>query len=141
MFEFSILVFIAAIAVWSAVHDLKYKVLPNHLNLLIAISSLVYVCIAVPVIKTESVWMWLAIVVIHGALVVLPPYGLGGGDLKMIAALGITTSIAFVVVEWLLLSYGLAAIAGIYLRIRGNQQTLAFGPWLVTAWLVIFMGQ
>ena len=106
-------------------------------------SPAVYMIVHFVLINARNVIfsLWIAIVAFHMVLVILPPYGLGGGDLKLIAALGLSASYLALLVPWLVLSYFLVAIAGIWKKISQDNSTLPFGPWLVTAWIVIFVGQ
>ena len=141
MFEGLLLVSIGVLAGTAAFIDWRTRILPNSFNFAIATLSVIWACYSQLSIEFETLWTWLLIVFIHLVLVVLPPYGLGGGDLKLIAALGITASVQSFAVNWLLLSYCFACFSALIVKIRGKDRTLAFGPWLVIAWIVAFMGQ
>ena len=136
-----LIVVIGIIACVAAVIDGHTKILPNRLNLAIAILSIIWACYSQTVIPAEAFWVWFFVVVVHMVLVVVPPYGLGGGDLKLIAALGITASVESRVLTWLILSYAMASFAALVLRSGRKAKTLAFGPWLVIAWIAAFVGQ
>jgi len=85
--------------------------------------------------------LWLGIVLLHTLLVALPPHGLGGGDLRLVAGLAIPTAIWGSVQLFLWTAYVTAAVAGLWKRRRPGATHLAFGPYLVAGWSVAVMGE
>ena len=136
-----LLISVTGLAVAAALEDFRSRILPDKLNSFIAVLSIILLGITWGSWDGSNITLWFAIVAFHMVLVIVPPYGLGGGDLKLIAALGLSASYLALLVPWLVLSYFLAAIAGIWKKISQDNSTLPFGPWLVTAWIVIFVGQ
>ena len=104
---------------------------------------LVWFALSGDVARLETTLGWsAAIAIAHLLLVILPPYGLGAGDFKLVTALipVIAWWGGIQIWLWLWFSYSGAAIYGLIRRNRGFIGPLAFGPWLVTAWIVIVMG-
>lgn len=129
------LIGILGLAIRAAWIDAKTGLLPNRLNLQIFITAVIW---ALAFSENFNFLEYISVTMVHLFLVVWPRAGLGAGDLKLIVGLAlISASFSFSWV-WLLLAYVLAAIQGIF---RPNSKTIRFGPWLVTAWVVVGMGE
>ena len=136
-----LLLLITGVAIISAWVDHRSRILPDRLTAMIAVLSAVVLFLAREGLTGTDIAIWLVVVAVHVVLVIAPPYGLGGGDLKLIAAMGLSATSLSLLLPWLVLSYTLAAFEGLRRRFSKDSSTLAFGPWLVTAWIVIFMGE
>jgi Flp pilus assembly protein protease CpaA len=126
---------IAAIAIRAAVIDYRLGILPNRLTGLIFGLAFIWVLLDP---GEFNLFEYLLVIALHFGAVFLPSGGLGAGDAKYIAGLGLVTSSWGVSWGWLLLSYTSAAIWGLICQKTSN---IRFGPWLSAAWLVVGMGQ
>ena len=94
-----------------------------------------------------SIWQRLAAgagaVVVLAALAILGRGALGGGDVKMMAALGLwfgvngiitTASVGFII-------GGIAAIVMLLFKVHGRKDFFAFGPFLIIGAVVAWLGQ
>lgn len=94
-----------------------------------------------------SIWQRLAAgagaFVVLAALAVLGRGALGGGDVKMMAALGLwfgvngiitTASVGFII-------GGIAAIVMLLFKVHGRKDFFAFGPFLIIGAVVAWLGQ
>jgi Flp pilus assembly protein protease CpaA len=132
---FLILGLISAIAIRAAVIDHRHGILPNRLTGLIFGFALIWVLLDP---GEFNLLEYLLVVALHFGAVFLPKGGLGAGDAKYIAGLGLITATWGVSWSWLLLSYSSAAI---WALIGQKTSNIRFGPWLSAAWLVVGMGQ
>ena len=136
-----LLILITLIAIFAAIEDSRSRILPDRLTATIGVLSIALVGTNWDCLSSLDLALWAGVVVVHVVLVIAPPYGLGGGDLKLIAGLGLGATYLTLLIPWLILSYSLAALEGLRRRFFKDSSTLAFGPWLVTAWIVIFVGE
>lgn len=125
--------------------DLEHKILPNSLN---AYLALLFLAVAITS-KPLSEWgLGLAIgfgfpyLVTWGFYLMRGQQGLGGGDIKLFAALGIYLG-PMGILQNIFLSCFLGSIVGVLLiisGIMGRQNTLPFGPYiiLVAAFQIFF---
>ena len=94
-----------------------------------------------------SIWQRLAAgagaFVVLAALAILGRGALGGGDVKMMAALGLwfgvngiitTASVGFII-------GGIAAIVMLLFKVHGRKDFFAFGPFLIIGAVVAWLGQ
>ena len=94
-----------------------------------------------------SIWQRLAAgagaFVVLAALAILGRGALGGGDVKMMAALGLwfgvngiitTASVGFII-------GGIAAIVMLFFKVHGRKDFFAFGPFLIIGAVVAWLGQ
>ena len=94
-----------------------------------------------------SIWQRLAAgvgaFVVLAALAILGRGALGGGDVKMMAVLGLwfgvngiitATSVGFII-------GGIAAIVMLLLKVHGRKDFFAFGPFLIIGAVVAWLGQ
>ena len=94
-----------------------------------------------------SIWQRLAagagVFVVLAALAILGRGALGGGDVKMMAALGLwfgvngiitTASVGFII-------GGIAAIVMLLFKVHGRKDFFAFGPFLIIGAVVAWLGQ
>ena len=94
-----------------------------------------------------SIWQRLAAgagaFVVLAALAILGRSALGGGDVKMMAALGLwfgvngiitTASVGFII-------GGIAAIVMLLFKVHGRKDFFAFGPFLIIGAVVAWLGQ
>lgn len=145
MYSLGLIAGMAGFAIKAAIVDHRSGRLPNRLT------GAVW-CLAVglvagwihldpgPIVAAAAVWLLVA--ALHFALVVLPPYGMGAGDLKLVAGLLMPLAWWGSWWIWLLLAYGSAALAALRGRSLHRLATsVRMGPWLVTAWLAVVVGQ
>lgn len=112
--------------------DWKTRTLPNRFTFLIASIGVLY-CIAVG--NTPSFLYWVMIL-IHISISLAFPKVLGMGDSKLILGLGLFFVSPENFLAWMSLFYILACFGALTFR----QRRLAFGPYIVMAWIVVIMG-
>lgn len=84
--------------------------------------------------------LWLVIAGAHMLLVVLPPFALGGGDWKLVAAIAPSMIVLDYWQLWLTAGFALAAVFGLGQRLRGRRGRIALGPWMWLPWTALLMG-
>ncbi len=133
--------FFVSFLVLLTVSDLKWRLLPHLFNDLFLLSALVFaVCFRRwplnPFEAAAAVLIWgAALVSLEASLERYLPQGLGGGDIKMIAALAawmgvLKTSLV------VLLAFGLGALVAVRLVFAGQAKRktpIPFGPFLALA--------
>lgn len=146
MFSLLLLGLMGGLATRAAAIDAETGRLPNPLTAAVGVSAaglLLAWAVLTPAAIPAASAAWLAVVLGHSALVLLPPYGLGAGDLKLIA--GLVAPLAWWGNWWLWLgiSYGLGLAAAVVERRRrgGWPRSIRLGPWLTTGWWAVVMGQ
>jgi leader peptidase (prepilin peptidase) / N-methyltransferase len=141
------LVLLCLASLWLAVTDLRFGVIPNWLNLAIAVAGLGRAAlVGGSAAALAAACEGLAV----GAVLWLLRYlffrwrkyhGLGLGDVKLVAASGIWIGIAGVPVQLLIASLSALLAAGL-LRLSGHlmtrQSSLPFGPFLALGLLTAF---
>ncbi|MGB3368349.1 MAG: prepilin peptidase [Acidaminobacteraceae bacterium] len=118
--------------------DLDHHIIPDGLNLLIGLSGLAYGIYNNTSIKSMILGFLVGGVIIFIVAIIGP---MGGGDIKLFAALGIWlgplyTSFAIVI------SFILGGIIGvllIVLKIKGRKDHIAFGPFIGIAGLMMIL--
>ena len=98
----------------------------------------------------EALWMPLAgdlvdMIIVGGAALLFTlvferltgKYGMGGGDIKLIAVMGLYLGITESVGAVLVACIGFAVYAAV--QQKGSSVTLPFGPWLSLGWAVMLL--
>ena len=133
--------------------DLRYKIIPDPLTLPAIVIGFV-VSVIFPQIHGQGSWTGGAVQSLIGILVgggflylagtlaewVLKKEAMGGGDVKLLAAIGAV--LGWQGVLWtIFVSSFVGSVVGIYLRWKKGDETIPYGPFLaVGAFLYIFIG-
>ena len=133
--------------------DMRYKIIPDGITLPAIVIGLV-VSAVFPEIHGQSAWAqgllqsFLGVLVGGGFLYlagtvaewVLKKEAMGGGDVKLLAAVGAV--IGWRGVLWTLFVSSLAgSVGGLYLRLTKGEELIPFGPYLALgAFLYLFIG-
>lgn len=143
MVSLALLATAALCALHAARIDSETFRLPNRLNLAIGFCNamLLVVWASVASFRPEIALQWGLLLVGHLAVAVLPGNLLGLGDVKLIAALAPVMLWWQGVGLWLMLAYVSATVTVLARRTSVWRERIAFGPYLVGAWLFIVMGQ
>ena len=122
----------------AAAVDWRERRLPNHLTLPAAVVSLLWALSG----ADYSSWLgwWVALTGLHALVAVVPPYAMGGGDWKLVAALSPPALLGGWAMWWLTMSYLLASGHGLWLRLRRGEHRIPLGPWLWLPWSALAMG-
>lgn len=126
------IVFAGILAGIAGIIDLRTSILPNRYTFLIASIGVMY-CIDEG--NTPTLLYWTTSL-IHLIISLALPMVLGMGDSKLILGLGLFFKSAENFLVWMGFSYILACLGALALR----QRRLAFGPYIVMAWIVVFVG-
>ena len=123
--------------------DFKYQLIPDEVSILIAICGIVNIFFNI-----SNWWSYLLGAVIGGAifyslnliaLIILKKEGMGLGDVKLMAALGLLFGIKNILVITLV-SFMIGAVIGIIVMIvkrREKEEYIAFGPFIVIATVIL----
>lgn len=127
--------------------DFKYQLIPDEVDIIIAICGIINIVLNMP-----NWWNYLLGAVIGGsifyslnliALLVLKKEGMGLGDVKLMATLGLLFGVKDILVVTLV-SFFIGAIIGIIVMIvkrKEKEEYIAFGPFIVIATvLLMFTG-
>lgn len=123
--------------------DFKYQLIPDEVSILIAICGIVNIFFNI-----SNWWNYLLGAVIGGAifyslnliaLIILKKEGMGLGDVKLMAALGLLFGIKNILVITLV-SFMIGAVIGIIVMIvkrKEKEEYIAFGPFIVIATVIL----
>lgn len=120
--------------------DLKYKIIPDSLNITGAIIGIIFIIVNKTVLNSIAgsligLTLFLAIALLTNAM--------GGGDIKLMAVLGLIFGIKGVLFITLF-SFVIGAIISvilIILKIKGRKDEIPFGPFIsLSALIYIFFG-
>lgn len=152
-FEFSmnfiIYAFILSLLVIIAFIDLDTKIIPDILVVLILIGAIIYEISMILVYNSFGNLLDNIFGLAIGGLLfliifVLSKGGIGGGDIKLMAALGFILGVPKIILN-IFLSFLLGAIASIILLslgIRKKKDYIPFGPFIVLSFIItLFWGE
>ena len=123
--------------------DFRYQLIPDEVSILIAICGIVNIFFNI-----SNWWNYLLGAVIGGAifyslnliaLIILKKEGMGLGDVKLMAALGLLFGIKNILVITLV-SFMIGAVIGIIVMIvkrKEKEEYIAFGPFIVIATVIL----
>lgn len=123
--------------------DFKYQLIPDEVDIVIGICGLINL-----ILNISNWWNYLIGALIGGAifyslnliaLLILKKEGMGLGDVKLMAALGLLFGIKNILVITLV-SFFLGAIIGIIVMIikrKEKEEYIAFGPFIVIATVIL----
>lgn len=121
--------------------DLKHYLIPNSVVLTMFILALVFHLTTHP-FNIYNAWLsFLCAGLFFLSLQILSKGGLGGGDIKLIAVLGLWfgfPNIALIIFLSALFA-SLVGISLILVKLQDKNQPLAYGPFLVMATLIVFL--
>ena len=136
-----------------AVIDMRYKIIPDEVTLPAIVIGLL-VSTVFPQVHGQTTWtggfLWSIVGILVGGGIlylagtvaewILKKEAMGGGDVKLLAAVGAV--LGWESVLWTVFVSSLAgSVVGIYLRLRKNEETIPFGPFLALgAFLYMFVG-
>jgi prepilin signal peptidase PulO-like enzyme (type II secretory pathway) len=130
-----------------AVYDLRWLLLPDKVMVPLIAVALVYAAVTAGLAHSPRVLLGalVAAAVAGGAFYTLvwatKGRAMGGGDIKLVFAMGLMLGVKALVVA-LLLAFNVAAIVGlvmIAMKLRGRRDQIPFGPFLVGATVVGFL--
>jgi leader peptidase (prepilin peptidase)/N-methyltransferase len=130
-----------------AVYDLRWLLLPDKVMVPLIAVALVYAAVTAGLAHSPRVLLGalVAAVAAGGAFYTLvwatKGRAMGGGDIKLVFAMGLMLGVKALVVA-LLLAFNVAAIVGlvmIAMKLRGRRDQIPFGPFLVGATVVGFL--
>jgi prepilin signal peptidase PulO-like enzyme (type II secretory pathway) len=130
-----------------AVYDLRWLLLPDKVMVPLIAVALVYAAVTAGLAHSPRVLLGalVAAVAAGGAFYTLvwatKGRAMGGGDIKLVFAMGLMLGVKALVVA-LLLEFNVAAIVGlvmIAMKLRGRRDQIPFGPFLVGATVVGFL--
>ena len=119
--------------------DFKYQLIPDEVDIVIGVCGLINL-----ILNISNWWSYLIGALIGGAifyslnliaLIILKKEGMGFGDVKLMAALGLLFGIKNILVITLV-SFFIGAIIGIIVMIikrKEKEEYIAFGPFIVIA--------
>lgn len=123
--------------------DLERYIIPNELVLIFLIGGVIYHFLN-PELSILNRLLGLAVGVAVPALIALISRGgMGGGDVKLMGAMGLWLGFAGVLVAFFLAAL-IGSIVGISLIISGRKKRkdpIPFGPFLVVGFLLVFLFQ
>ncbi len=123
--------------------DFKYQLIPDEVSILIAICGIINIFFNI-----SSWWNYILGAIIGGAifyslnliaLIILKKDGMGLGDVKLMAALGLLFGIKNILVITLV-SFMIGAVIGIIVMIikrKEKEEYIAFGPFIVIATIIL----
>ena len=123
--------------------DFKYQLIPDEVDIVIGVCGLINL-----ILNISNWWSYLIGALIGGAifyslnliaLLILKKEGMGFGDVKLMAALGLLFGIKNILVITLV-SFFIGAIIGIIVMIikrKEKEEYIAFGPFIVIAAVIL----
>lgn len=123
--------------------DFKYQLIPDEVDIVIGVCGLINL-----ILNISNWWSYLIGALIGGAifyslnliaLIILKKEGMGFGDVKLMAALGLLFGIKNILVITLV-SFFIGAIIGIIVMIikrKEKEEYIAFGPFIVIAAVIL----
>lgn len=139
-FEILFILAIVSIIIIMIFIDLDHHIIPDGLNLLIALTGIAYGIYNSSSIKAMVLGFLVGGVIIFVVALIGP---MGGGDIKLFAALGIWLGplyTGFAIVISFILG-GVIGILLIALKLRGRKDHIAFGPFIgISALMMILFG-
>lgn len=134
---FSILIVISII-------DFEFQIIPDSLNISIFILAIVYKILQYTLygISPQILNSTLALIISSGLfllIAILSKGGMGGGDIKLIGALGFILGIKLSLLN-IFLSFILGAIISIFLllfKIKEKKDPIPFGPFICIAFMIV----
>ncbi len=126
--------------------DYYHKIIPDGLTLMIFIVTIVYKAVnlfafGVPLHIWENVFGLLAGGVLFFLIAIVSNGGMGGGDIKLIAALGFILGLKKTLLN-ILLSFIIGAVFSIFLlfmRKKGKKDEIPFGPFINISFLITIL--
>lgn len=125
---------LAVLAIWIMISDFKDKIIPDMANFILLISGIL---LSLPDIITPVKGIGVGL----GLMLLVSLLGpIGGGDVKLMAALGAWFGLQ--IIDVFLLSYiiGLGFAIAYYVKYRNFKHEVPFGPSIMLAALIIYMG-
>ena len=143
-----LLLILAALLLWAAVTDIRWRIIPNPLNIAVALLAPLFWWSSGIEIWPDVAMRIAAALVVFGLFAALFYMGgMGGGDVKLAGIVGMYLGY----IGWGALAVGAFAaflLGGLYgialliLRRAGAKSRIPFGPWmLLGAWVGIFAGE
>ncbi len=133
---FSVLIVISLI-------DLYFQIIPNPLNILIFITTIIYKILRFKLYDIspnimDSLWGLFISSSIFLIIAIVSKGGMGGGDLKLIGVLGFILGVKMILLN-IFLSFMFGAIISIFLllfKIKGRKDPIPFGPFICLAFMI-----
>ncbi len=146
--EFAFYGFMTSILIVICVIDFYQQIIPDELVLLILGTTVLYKASAyllngTPLMIKDSIFGFLAGGLLFLAIAVISNGAMGGGDIKLIAVLGLILGLKSTLLN-ILLSFIIGAVVSVYLLLsgrKGRKDAIPFGPFISMAFIVtLFYG-
>jgi len=140
--------FIASILIVICVIDYYSQIIPDGLVLMMLIAAIMYKTAAymvygVPLLLKDGLLGLLSGGLLLLAIAVISKGAMGGGDIKLIAVLGLILGLKLTILN-ILLSFVIGAVVSLYLLLsgqKGRKDVIPFGPFISIAFLItLFYG-
>lgn len=124
------------------VTDVKYRIIPDEMNIFMSIVALLYLFVRTPQFLGVNILSAILFALFFFFLALITGgRGMGMGDVKYVAAAGLVLGFIHGIIA-LYLSFLTGAIVSLILIMKGTKRmksTIAFGPFLATSTLVAFL--
>lgn len=138
--------FILSILIIISFIDYSYQIIPDGLVLLILVSTIIYKAFIYIVYKTplsflDSISGFIGAGLLFFIIALVSNGGMGGGDIKLSAALGFTLGLKKTLLN-ILLSFIIGAVFSIVLLLsgkKGRKDAIPFGPFINISFLITIL--
>ncbi len=147
--DFILLAMVFSTLIVISLIDIRYQIIPDILNITILITGLVYKILEPKInnLFLDLVQSLLGLILsslIFLLIIFISKGGMGGGDLKLMAALGFILGIRKAILT-IFLSFvigGIISLILLFLRIKDIKDPIPFGPFISTAFMItVFWGE
>ena len=132
---------LGSILITVSVIDLKHKIIPDSLNIIIAAIGIIFALYDSMIISDRALGALIGFVLFFA--IALATDAMGGGDIKLIAGLGAIFGVEGVlfIVFFSFIIGAVISVALLITKIKGRKDELPFGPFISAATLLyIFYG-
>ena len=146
--EFAFYCFMASILIIISLIDFYEQIIPDGLILLIFVSTVLYKAAAYflygnPIAFRDGIFGFLSGGLLLLIIALVSKGAMGGGDIKLIAVLGLILGLKKAILN-ILLSFIIGAVFSLYLLLsgkKGRKDAIPFGPFINTSFIItLFYG-